>query len=271
MQTAKIRIGIAGWSIPASHREYFSEVGTHLERYASTFNCVELNSSFYRHHQAKTYRRWAETVPADFRFAVKLARAFTHDQALHRPYDEMREILAGISELGEKLGSILVQLPPKLAFDGPVANAFFRELRESTEAPVAFEPRHRSWAESSAQALLDRYAIARVRADPERCFAERYGSERFEYLRLHGSPVIYRSEYSPDYLKEVSDQIAHAQDAGKEIWCIFDNTTFGHSIANAAELMTLLRDRAEIPGPTGLRLASLPLRRKVSASGGSAI
>jgi uncharacterized protein YecE (DUF72 family) len=266
----KIRIGIAGWSIPASHREYFTEVGSHLERYAATFNAVEINSSFYRHHQAKTYRRWSESAPPDFRFAVKLARVFTHDQALDGPYDEMREILAGVSELGEKLGSILVQLPPKLAFDGPVAHAFFREIRQATRAPVAFEPRHRSWAEPAAQSLLDRFDIARVRADPERCFAQKYGSARFEYHRLHGTPIIYRSEYTPDFLKEVASDLVRAQDAGKETWCIFDNTTFGHSIANAAELMTQLRGRAELPDSVGLRFASSPARRDISVTRGGA-
>jgi uncharacterized protein YecE (DUF72 family) len=253
----RTRIGIAGWSIPASHREYFPLEGSHLERYAATFNCVEINSSFYRHHQAKTYRRWAETVPADFRFAVKLARVFTHDQALAGPHDEMREILEGISELGEKLGTLLVQLPPKLAFASREARAFFREIRAVLpNTGVAFEPRHRSWADAHAQALLSEFDIARVRADPERCFAEEYGSRGLEYFRLHGSPIIYRSAYEPDFIREIATGLEFARQNGREAWCIFDNTTFGHSIANGVELMALLDQREEFPVSTGLRFAS---------------
>jgi uncharacterized protein YecE (DUF72 family) len=251
------RVGIAGWSIPASHRGFFPTEGSHLERYAATFNCVEINSSFYRHHQPKTYRRWAETVPGDFRFAVKLARVFTHDQALGGPYDEMREVLSGISELQEKLGALLVQLPPKQFFIPREARAFFREIRAILPSTgIAFEPRHSTWADGPTQSLLDEFDIARVRADPERCFASTYGSRHLEYHRLHGSPIIYRSAYEPSFLKAVADDLEKARLEKRDAWCIFDNTTFGHSIANGVEIMALLGRREELPETVGLRFAS---------------
>ena len=69
-----IRVGCAGWSLRKEHFELFPATGSHLERYAARFNCVEINSSFYRSHRTATYSRWAEATPHDFRFAVKLPK-----------------------------------------------------------------------------------------------------------------------------------------------------------------------------------------------------
>jgi len=79
---SRVRVGTAGWSIPAQYAAEFSQVGTHLERYARRLDAVEINSSFYRPHLPKTYQRWAETVPEDFRFAVKMPKEITHVRRL---------------------------------------------------------------------------------------------------------------------------------------------------------------------------------------------
>ena len=72
------RIGCAGWSIPKAHAGAFPAVGTALERYAQVFDCVEINSSFYRSHRPSTYERWAASVPDHFRFSVKMPKQITH-------------------------------------------------------------------------------------------------------------------------------------------------------------------------------------------------
>ncbi|SRR5581483_207180 len=79
---AELRIGVAGWSLPRAVLDEFPREGSHLARYAARLNCAEINSSFYRPHQPATYARWAASVPANFRFAVKLPRAITHDARL---------------------------------------------------------------------------------------------------------------------------------------------------------------------------------------------
>jgi uncharacterized protein YecE (DUF72 family) len=86
-----IRIGTAGWNIPRQSGQRFTSAGTHLERYGRALGCVEINSSFYRPHRRSTYARWAARVPDEFRFAVKLTRAITHDmrlQAWRAPLDQ---------------------------------------------------------------------------------------------------------------------------------------------------------------------------------------
>src|SRR3954451_5388431 len=109
------RIGCAGWAIRREHSDRFAPVGTHLERYATLFNCVEINSCFYRPHRIATYERWAGSVPADFRFAVKLPKVITHELRLVGAESHLERFLGETSGLGAKRGPILVQLPPSFA------------------------------------------------------------------------------------------------------------------------------------------------------------
>lgn len=80
--TALLYVGCAGWSLPREHWPAFAQEGTHLERYATRFNSVEINSSFYRPHLPMTYARWASSVPPGFHFSVKLPTRITHEQRL---------------------------------------------------------------------------------------------------------------------------------------------------------------------------------------------
>lgn len=237
-------IGTAHWNVPPEARDSFPASGSLLERYGQRLGAVEINSSFYRHHMAATYRRWAASVPAHFRFSVKLARAFTHEAKLVPSGDSLRASLGAIAELGEKWGCLLVQLPPSLAFEKGRAENFLGFLKEFCPVPVAWEPRHRSWATPEALGLLARFQVAKVLADPEPCPAPpQPPGLPLRYFRLHGSPVIYRSSYRPPFLARVAREIQAASEPAT--WCIFDNTTFGFATLNALELQSLLDGRAE--------------------------
>src|ERR1700735_1146646 len=117
ISSAAMRIGCAGWNVPKQHMAVFSAAGSHLHRYARQFNAVEINSSFYRPHRRSTYERWAASVPKDFRFSAKLPRAITHHARLADPEAALDVFAAEVLGLGEKLGPLLAQLPPSLAFD----------------------------------------------------------------------------------------------------------------------------------------------------------
>ena len=105
-------------------------------------------------------------TPPHFRFAVKLPRAITHDARLRAARKPLREFLGQASGLGDRLGVLLVQLPPSLAWDARVARGFFGLLRESWDGPAACEPRHASWFEPAADRALARLRVSRVAADP---------------------------------------------------------------------------------------------------------
>jgi hypothetical protein len=142
---AAIRIGTAGWSIPKEHAAPFPTLGSHLERYAAVFNAVEINSSFYRPHRPATYERWAASVPQSFRFSVKIPKTVTHERRLKGASDLLERFLSEVNNLGPKLGPLLVQLPPSLAFETGTSDAFLRGLRSRAAGSIVCEPRHRSW------------------------------------------------------------------------------------------------------------------------------
>jgi len=220
-----VRIGTAGWSIAADYRAEFPSEGFGLERYAARFSCVEVNSSFYRPHRPSTWTRWASLVPEDFRFAVKIPRAITHEKGLRDCGEPIARLLGDSAGLGQKLGVLLVQLPPRLAYDPVIAEAFFDDLASRTPARIVCEPRHPSWFEAAADRHLAALGVARVAADPPRAIgADRPGGARdFSYWRLHGSPDIYRSAYGAARLDILAQYLRRAAKAGTA-WCIFDNT-----------------------------------------------
>lgn len=227
-------IGTAAWALPKASQPRFAPHGSHLERYASRLRGVEINSSFYRDHKSSTYAKWAAMVPEGFRFAVKLSKAFSH---LHRlgATEGLREVINGYRELGSKLGVILVQLPPSLAFNEKEASRFFSTLRKLHEGGLALEPRHLSWTADRARRLLEKHAIAKVIADPERCpYEEAISSSSMQYYRLHGSPAIYKSNYDAQALAGWESRIR--AERSREVWCVFDNTALGHATENALEL-----------------------------------
>ncbi len=212
-------------------------------RYAARLKAVEINSSFYRPHRPATYARWAASVPDDFRFAVKMPKQITHERRLTDADDLLAAFLDQCGALGGKLGPLLVQLPPSLNFEKPVARSFFAALRSRFDGAIACEPRHESWFEAPAEKLLADFGIARVAADPIPAkivqvdtAAEPGGYGGLAYYRLHGSPKIYYSNYEADFLGNLAARIAEDRKAGRETWCIFDNTALGHATANALDL-----------------------------------
>jgi uncharacterized protein YecE (DUF72 family) len=230
-----LRIGTAGWATPRAVADRFPAEGSVLQRYAARFDCAEINTTFYRPHKPDTYARWRDSVPAGFRFAVKLRKTITHEARLADCAAALGGFVEEVSSLGDRLGPLLVQLPPSLTFDPSVTAIFFADLRAVWTGPVAFEPRHASWFEAEPEALLVDHRIARVAADPapHPKAATPGGWPRFAYWRLHGSPRMYFSPYEAERL----DALAEALRAGPpDAWCIFDNTASGAAAADALAL-----------------------------------
>ncbi|MEG9435042.1 DUF72 domain-containing protein [Edaphobacter sp. HDX4] len=234
----EIFIGTAGWSIPTAHAPKFSSAGSHLERYARIFHCAEINTTFYRPHRPATWARWAESTPPDFRFSVKLPRAITHDSSLVCEREHLLPFFDQIRTLGQRLGPLLIQLPPSQSFDPLRAPAFLETIRtEYPDGPIVIEPRHPTWFSSEAEQLLCHLRIARVIVDPPICPASLTpgGDPSLVYIRLHGSPRMYYSSYDDAFLDGIASLISKHSSA--TAWCIFDNTAHGHATANALQLL----------------------------------
>ena len=240
---ASPRVGTAGWSVPRANAGDFPGEGSHLERYARRLRAAEINSSFYRPHRPETYARWAQCVPADFRFAVKLPRAITHDARLRGAGGSLDAFLGQVRGLGAKLGCLLIQLPPSLAFERGVAARFLAVLRRRHAGAAVIEARHASWFEAGADALLAGHGIGRVAADPALVMQAQTpgGDRRVAYFRLHGSPRMYFSIYSDRFLRQLARRVQSERAAGAHCWCVFDNTAHGGALPNALQLVALLQ------------------------------
>ncbi|MGW8391803.1 DUF72 domain-containing protein [Pseudoduganella sp. HUAS MS19] len=267
-----VTIGIAGWALPRADAALFppASFGSNLARYAAVFNAVEINSSFYRPHLPQTYARWAAIVPEEFRFAVKLPKSITHEKRLQDAGADLDRFAAEAGALGEKLGWILVQTPPSLRFDPAAVAALFAGLGErfgsnrgdvAARAPngpnpalqrqvlLACEARHGTWFDNEATALLREMGVIRVVADPP---AGKPGpfiatNDEAAYVRLHGSPQIYRSIYEPERLQQVASWLRDQR--GKAL-VIFDNTMSGTQNRQARALHKLLTSHvpSSLPG-----------------------
>jgi uncharacterized protein YecE (DUF72 family) len=230
-----MRIGTAGWNIPAAFQASFPEEGSHLIRYSQVLNAVEINSTFYKFHQAKTFERWALDTPADFQFSIKLHQSFTHDCDLKPKVRELNEFISGVHYLGPKWRVLLLQFPGKMIFHANKMNRFYELIRKKFDGHIVIEPRNETWLSKDSKKLLKDFKISKVIADPERCPSSLKTvttAGGLVYYRLHGSPVIYRSSYSHAYLRRLKSELQGYKNA----WCIFDNTTFGDATGNALEL-----------------------------------
>ncbi len=236
-----VRIGCAGWQLRGAN-ETFEGDGSHLSRYARIFTAVEINSSYYRPHRRATYARWADSVPEDFRFAVKVPRIITHVNRLADSADLVELFLEQVEGLGPKLGSLLVQLPPSLEFDPTVVLPFLEGLRERFEGGIVIEPRHGSWFAHEVDVLLAELRAGRVVPDPAPVPAasEPGGWPGTVYFRLHGSPQMYHSLYDGAFLVATAERLRWHEENGSYVWCIFDNTARQGAVSNALEMLRLL-------------------------------
>lgn len=237
-----ICIGLAGWSEAVSrHRTSFpttfDPAASALAKYATAFDFVEINASFYRQFRMETYAKWAEDVPENFRFSVKMHRLITHytrlkNTALLEPFFE------SIAGLGEKLAVILVQLPPSLIFDPSVARSFFDALCKRHTGPIACEPRHESWSQPEALTLLADHHVGLVRIDIPVAEQETGGDDTPIYIRLHGAPRRYYSSYGNDQLLQLAEFLR--LNPLRRRFVVFDNTASSAGVRNALEMTSLL-------------------------------
>ena len=224
-------IGTAAWSIPKKIASRFPEEGTGLQRYASVFGGVEINSTFYRRHKKSTFARWVRSVPDGFRFSVKMPKEISHRRSMIDVAGPFCSFIEDIAPLGEKRGPLLCQLPPSLAFEARTFDNAFKTMRETDRGPIIIEARHKSWALPEAVSLLKAYKIGRVLADPALVWPAETFDTPPQYIRLHGKPKIYYSVYSDEEIEFFSKLVA------PDGWCIFDNTASGAAIENALSML----------------------------------
>lgn len=235
-----------------------------LEFTAQHFNSIELNGTFYSLKSPAIFQRWAEETPDNFLFAVKGGRYLTHRLKLKNCRQALANFFAsGVLALGRKTGPFLWQLPEAFRFNPERIETFLKMLPRDTDAAAslaaehddklkrgalteasirqrlrhALEVRHASYHVPVFYELLRRYDVACVIADTAGRFL--YSEEvttDFVYVRLHGSQMLYASQYNDDELVEWARRIQRWEQEGREVYLYFDNDAHGYAPADALRL-----------------------------------
>jgi uncharacterized protein YecE (DUF72 family) len=188
-----------------------------------------------------TYRKWRDSTPDGFLWAIKASRFITHIRRLHDVEEPLRRFFNSVSVLGNKLGPILFQLPPSLAFDRTLLEDFSAQLISagiSQNLRCAIEPRHKSWMDDKALSALKEHGFGFCISDTGGRYPYREAvTADFTYIRLHGPTTLYSSCYSEEELKIWAEKII-SMDC--DVYSYFDNDYMGYAPANALTLKKFL-------------------------------
>jgi uncharacterized protein YecE (DUF72 family) len=202
-----------------------------LERYAEAFATVEINNAFYRLPEKATFEAWRERTPDDFCFAVKMSRYLTHIKRLRDPEEPVARFLERAAGLGDKLGPVLLQLPPTLRADPAALAATLRLFPRSVR--VAVEPRHPSWWIDPVRDVLGEHGAALVWADRRgRPQGPLWVTAGWCYLRFHEG----RANPWPRYGVRALDSWLERIPSRATAWAYFNNDQHGAATADASAL-----------------------------------
>ncbi|MDZ7748814.1 MAG: DUF72 domain-containing protein [Halofilum sp. (in: g-proteobacteria)] len=237
---AELHVGTSGWSYPHWSGPFYPQdlpERDWLGYYARRFTSVEINNSFYRLPATSTLESWRDTVPAGFEFAVKASRYVTHMKKLKDPEDTMPGLLARMERLGDRLGPVLLQLPPHWRCNPERLRAFLEALPPAHR--YAFELRDPSWFDERVFELLARFDAAFCVYDLAGTQSPVAVTAGFAYVRLHGPGDAYQGSYTDAALRGWADTFAGWRADGRDVYCYFDNDEAGYAAANAARLREL--------------------------------
>ncbi|HOE76857.1 MAG TPA: DUF72 domain-containing protein [Rectinema sp.] len=261
----RVRVGTSGWNYEDWRGTFYPEKlpkTKWLEFYAEHFDSIEVNATFYHEMRQSTYERWRKVTPEGFCWAVKASRFITHIKRLHDVKEPLERFLGSASTLGDKLGVVLFQLPPSLAFEKGVLEEFSATLRGAGfgEAGMrsgsitlrtlpalrfAIEPRHKSWIQDEALDCLRALGFGFCVSDTGGRYPYREAvTSDFAYIRLHGPTSLYSSCYSDKELELWAQKIIAMN---CDAYVYFDNDVMGYAPQNA---LTLKRFMKEIHGAT---------------------
>lgn len=225
-----------------------------LAWYAERYATVELNAPFYRLPPAATFGRWAAIVPDGFRFAVKMSRYLTHSLRLRDPVEPVERLLDRCAPLGDRLGPLLLQLPPDMTAAPDRLAATLDAIPRSVA--VAVEPRHASWWHEEVRAVLATHHAALCWADRRGPISPTWATAGWRYLRYHEGTASPRPCYGTDALRPWLERLVADAVTTADAWVYFNNDPEGCAITDADRFLALARELGL--EPAGLGRASRP-------------
>jgi uncharacterized protein YecE (DUF72 family) len=221
------------------------ENASRLTYYASIFNSIEINSSFYKIPRAATVAKWADSVPEHFRFTFKLWKGITHSKGLNFNEADIADFLKSVNSVKEKKGCLLIQFPPSIGKEYLVQLDHLLNCLKATDAirgwKLAVEFRNKSWYHQDVYDLLHLYKATTVIQDkPKSATPLLPHKSDIIYYRFHGPGGNYRGSYSEEFLQEYSDLIHEWIDEGRMVYVYFNNT-MGDAFNNLKSLNDLIQ------------------------------
>ncbi|MCR9013701.1 DUF72 domain-containing protein [Aquiflexum gelatinilyticum] len=240
--------GLSGLQLPIPKYSFPPpyENASRLTYYATFFNSIEINSSFYKVPQPTTVARWAESVPENFKFTFKLWKSITHSKSLDFKSGDVSNFFKSINAVNDKKGCLLIQLPHSLGIHafGQLENLLqcIKEIDIPSSWKIAVEFRHKSWYDQNVYDLIGFYGASIVIHDKANSATQMPDLiSDFMYIRFHGPDGNYRESYSMDFLNEYATYILEWIEEGKTVFVYFNNT-MGDAFHNAKYLNCLLHD-----------------------------
>ncbi|HBG26226.1 MAG: hypothetical protein A2Y10_08865 [Planctomycetes bacterium GWF2_41_51] len=236
----QIRIGTSGWYYNHWHGRFYPEdlpKSKWFKYYTENFDTVELNNSYYRFPTDSAVKKWYDSCPDNFIYAVKANRYITHLKKLRNVERQTNDFLNTISALKEKLGPILFQLPPSFKKDLEVLKDFLPLLKKQKQC--VFEFRNNSWYDDDCFSLLDDFGAAFCVYDMGESQTPRVITGNMIYIRFHGTSGKYSGSYPDKMLKEWAAWIEKNKKE-KSCYVYFNNDLNAYAVNNAKSLIKIM-------------------------------
>lgn len=241
MNLMEIFIGTSGWAFPNWVGILYPEglpQKKWLNYYSQVFNCVEVNSTFYRLFKSDTYRNWMQSVGENFKFILKIPQEISHKKKLINSQKDLDIFFDNIEILKPKIGLLLLQLPPNFNTPIEILTEIIALIR--SKYPVGVEFRNYYSKSDVVLNMLIENNTSFVNPDSPKQPLSIILTNKTLYLRLHGRISLHKSSYEETELKEIAETIISLEDRIKTAFVIFNNGILGHSIPNAIKLQSLL-------------------------------
>jgi len=232
-----IHIGCSGWNYRHWRGRFYPAelpVKRWFAHYATVFDTVEINNSFYRLPTAETFAAWRDQAPEGFRYAVKAGRFLTHQKKLKDAAEPLARFLDRARHLDDRLGPILYQLPPRWQFDRDRLLNFLDLLPRDLQH--VFEFREPSWMTDEVLALLDERSISFCTHDIADLAVPRRATGPIVYVRFHGPSGRYYGRYDETVLEGCWRRMESEAARGRDIYAYFNNDIDDTAITDALTL-----------------------------------
>jgi uncharacterized protein YecE (DUF72 family) len=237
----RARVGCSGWQYKHWRGDFYPSglpQARWFDHYASVFDTVEINNTFYRLPERSVFAAWAQNAPAGFEFAIKASRFLTHMKKLKDPEEPIHRLLSRARALGTHLGPVLYQLPPGWKLDADRFEHFVDLLPRDAKHVIEF--REPTWYEPRIRTLLKRHGVALCLHDMPGSATERASEGPFIYVRFHGASSKYGGSYGDDRLERWAVWLNEQRARGCDVYAYFNNDVGGHAPRNALTLRRLL-------------------------------